>query len=360
MISKSWKALCAAAALGLAAGGAFAQDKVPVRISFNQADTSPAWREVIKVFGDELEAKSNGRFQVTHYPGEVLHTVGDGFRAVATGITDISSAWPVYSVNSFNIVQGMDLPFAMPVSNVAAVRISDELYNDFLKAEYERMGILLAYNSTTPQMDILTTKPVRSLDDLRGLKIRAAGGTISKVIELLGAVPVTMTITDSYAAFQQGVVDGIVLSTADMVAYRMHEVGKYNYRIGISRVYIPSAVNKGFYNGLPDDLKTVFDSAATNAGYNYQQMYDRLTERALETMGTEGVEITIASDADRERINALVAPVWDAFVKANEGRPGPAAADFVTRIRELAAKYGEMSDEEILALKDSAPVAGLR
>lgn len=353
------KAGVAVAAALLAGNVAYAQDTVNVRISFNQPETSPAWQEAIKPFGDELEKESGGRFKVTHYPGEVLHTVADGFRAAATGITEVTSAWPVYSANSFKLFHATELPLALPASDVAAVRVVDELYPTYFKDEYERMGIYLAFNAVTPVYDILTTKPVNSIDDLKGMKIRAAGGGITQIVERLGATPVTMTITDAYTAFQQGVVDGIILSTADMVAYRMHEVGKFNYRIGVVRVAIPHAVNKAFYDGLPDDLKEVFDKAGRNASYNYEQMYTRLTAKALETMKAEGVTITDASADDLRKVNELLAPMWEAFLEKNAGS-APSAEQLVADLRALTQKYSAVSDEDILKLKDAEPVEGLR
>lgn len=349
----------AGVAVTLAPTFAQAQESIPVRISFNQAATSPAWREVIQVYADRLEELSGGRLSVTGYPGEVLHTVGDGFRAAATGITDVTSAWPVYSANSFNLFHATELPLALPSSDVGAVRVVDEIYPEFLRSEYERMGIYLAFNAVTPEYDILTTRPVNSLADLQGLKIRAAGGGITEIVERLGAIPVTMTITDAYTAFQQGVVDGIILSTADMVAYRMHEVGQYNYRIGVVRVAIPHAINRAFYDALPDDLKDVFAEAGREAGYNYQQMYTRLTERALAEMEAAGVEITYASEEDLARANELLAPMWDGFVERNGGA-GSAAERLVAMLRERTAAISEMTDEEILDLAASDPIEGLR
>jgi len=352
--------ICLGAMLALPINATHAQEAVNVRISFDQSEESPAWRNAMKVLGDELEANSNGRFQVTHYTGEVLHTIADGFRAVASGITDVTSAYPVYSANSFHLFHAPGLPLALPRTNVAAARVVDELYPAYFKQEYERMGVVLAFNAVTPGYDILTTKPVRSVEDLRGLKIRSAGSTITQILEQLGATPVTMTITDTYTAFQQGVVDGIALSTADMAAYRLHEVGRYNYRIGIVRVPIPYAVNKAFYESLDDDLRAVFDKAASNAGYNYSHMYTALTERALEEMKEHGVEIVEASGDDLAKVQEMTATLWDSFIAANSGRPGPSATDLVSDLRALSEKYAESTTEEILELKDTHPVAGLR
>lgn len=346
-----------AAVLAMTAVSASAQDTIDMKVSYNQPASSPAWKEVMQPFVDELEEKSGGRISVTSYPGEVLHSVGDGFKAAATGITDLTSAWPVYLTNSFALFHAPQLPLALPHSSVAAVRVIDELYPEYFKPEYEKLGILLAFNAVTPEYDILTTTPVRSLDDLKGMKIRATGGGISEIVERLGAVPVTMTITDAYTAFQQGVVDGIVLATADMVAYRLHEVGKYNYRLGVVRVTIPQAVNRKFYEDLPDDLKEVLSEASRNASINYSEMYNRLTEKALETMAAEGIEVVTASDADRAKARELLAPMWEEFIAKNEGNPIAPPAELTAEMRALTAKYSAMSDEEIKALP---PVDGLR
>ncbi|MEW5425025.1 TRAP transporter substrate-binding protein [Amorphus sp. 3PC139-8] len=347
--------------MGVAAAAtqALAADPIEVKISYNQPETSPGWQEVMKVFGEELAEKSDGRLKPVYYPGEVLHTVADGFRATGTGITDVTSAWPVYQANSFNLFLGTELPLALPTSDIAAVRALNELYPEFFKKEYERLGVKLAFNAATPGYDILTTKPVKSVDDLKGLKIRAAGGGITEIVERLGAVPVTMTISDAYTAFQQGVVDGIILSTADQVAYRLHEVGKYNYRIGVVRVAIPQAVNPKFYDSLPEDLKTVFDEAALNAAYNYQKMYKNLTASALETMKEEGIEVTEATPEDLAKIEKMVAPMYDAFLEKNADR-SPSGADLIEAMTALRDKYEGMSDTEILKLKDTDPAEGLR
>lgn len=344
----------------LLANIASAEESFDVRISFFLPESSPVWQEVIKPFGDELEKESGGRLKVTHYPAEVLHTVADGFRAVATGITDIAAAWPVYSANSFKLFLATELPLAFPSSNVASVRIMDELYPRYFKDEYERMGVRLAFNAMTADYDILTAKPVNSMDDLKGLKIRAAGGAISEIIERLGATPITMPISDAYVSFQQGVVDGIIMSSADMVDHRMYEVGKYNYRIGIARVAIPYAVNNAFYDGLPNDLKKIFDEAGRSASYNYQEMYTRVTAKAFERMKAEGVRVVEPSDEDKEKMRELLAPMWESFIERNSDVSDPSAEQLISDIQDLSARYGELSDWELLELKDYDPVEGLR
>ena len=337
-----------AAIFGLCAAAASAQ-QIEVKLSYNQPESSAAWQEVMQPYADKLETLSDDRLQVATYPGEVLHHVSDGFRAAATGITDVTSAWPVYQASSFELFHGVQLPGALPGSEIAAVRVMDEIYSKYLKDEYERLRVKLAFNAVTPSYDIMTVKPVNSLEDLEGLRIRAAGSTISEIVERLGATPVTMSITDAYAAFQQGVVDGIILAPADMVAYRMHEIGKYNYRVGIARVAIPHAINATFYQGLSSDLQTVFAEAGHDASLDYARMYMDLTQSALGDMKNEGVAVALPSEEDVARIDTLLAPMWDDFVETHGGE-GSTAANLVADLRAAKDRYSSMSDVEILAL----------
>lgn len=342
--------------LAMALGGTAAQAQTELKLSYNQPATSAAWTEVIAPYADRLESLSAGKLKVARYPGEVLHPVADGFRAAATGITDVTSAWPLYQASSFKLFHGLGLPGALPASDIATVRVMDELYAKHLKGEYEALRVKLAFNASTPSYDILSTKPIASLDDLKGLRIRAGGATATQIVERLGAIPVTMSITDSYTAFQQGVVDGIILASADMVAYRMIEVGKHFYEIGVARIAIPHAINAAYFDGLPADLQDVVAKAGHEAGYDYARMYMGLTEGAMAKMAEAGVTIVKASDADRARITELLSPMWDDFVKANGGA-GSAAEAFVADMRALHDTYAAMSDADILALP---PVEGLR
>jgi len=345
-----------AMAIAITGAASVAQAQTELKLSYNQPATSAAWLEVIEPYAARLETLSEGKLTVARYPGEVLHPVADGFRAAATGITDVTSAWPLYQASSFALFHGVQLPGAMPTSEIATVRVMDELYVKYLRDEYERMRVKLAFNASTPSYDILASKPINSLDDLRGLRIRAGGSTATAIVERLGGTPVTMSITDAYTAFQQGVVDGIMLASADLVAYRMYEVGKHFYQVGAARIAIPHAINAAFYDGLSPDLQAVVAEAGNAAGYDYARMYMGLTESAIERMRQEGVTIVQASAEDQARIAELLSPMFDEFVAQNGGE-GSTAAAFAADMLQLRDKYAAMSDAEILALP---PVEGLR
>lgn len=353
---KRWKfATVLAISAVVGAGTAFAQD-YKVRISYNQPATSPAWIKVFQAYGEEIEELSGGRLKPEYYPAAVLHPVGDGFKALLGNITDMTAAYTAYMPSSFHLMHANDLPFALPDSDIAATRVLNEMYPEYYMSEYEKVGIYLGFYAVTPSYDIISTKPINSLADLEGMKIRAAPGPMTEMLQRLGGVPISMQITDTYTSFQQGILDGVLLAPADTYAYRLHEVGKHLYRIGVGRVAIPSGLRKDLYDSMPEDLREVMAVAGRHAGMNYATMYMQLTADAIAGMAEAGVTIVEPTDEDRAEIQERLAPMHAAFIEVNASFTDPSAQDVLDRLAELKEKYSAMSDEEILALDEESPV----
>ncbi len=345
---------CAIALIAtLAVGEAAAQENYTLRLSTYKPSNSKAWTEVYVPYAERIAELSDGRITIEAFPDGTLHSAPDGFKAIAGDITDVTPAFPVYMSSSFDLVKATELPLAYPNVYVAT-RVINELYPEYFRDEFERLGTDLAFTSVTSPYDIITKVPVNSVEDLKGLKIRSAGGLISTMLELLGAVPVNISIGDTYAAFQQGVVDGVILSTAAMADYRLYDVAKYNYRLNGALIWIPNAMNPDFYDPLPDDLKEVLAVAGREAAMNNAIHYDNLTKDALALMDEAGVTTVEPSPEDMAEIEKRLAPIWDDFV-ANSANP-ERAQELVDQIRALSDKYAAMTPEEIIALDEAEPV----
>ena len=83
------------------------------------------------------------------------------------------------------------MPFLFPNPGVAAL-VSEELYPEYLKGEYERMGGYLAHCDSTTAYDIISKTPVRTPSDMRGLKVRSTGGLMADILRQVDAIPVVL------------------------------------------------------------------------------------------------------------------------------------------------------------------------
>ena len=168
-----------------------ADDSILLRYTAHVPNSHGLYAKVFVPWSAMVTRQTGGRIRWEHYVDALLHGALDGFKAVATGVTDYTHAYATYQPGSFHLTHGLQLPFLFPNPGVAAL-VSEELYPEYLKDEYERMGVYLAHCDSTSAYDIISKTPIRSPSDIRGLKVRATGGLTAEIIRQVGAVPVVM------------------------------------------------------------------------------------------------------------------------------------------------------------------------
>lgn len=347
--------LIGATAIAIAASGPAAAQEVTLRLSAHQSANSPDWTRVVEPLIEFIETKSGGRIKVEGYPNGVLHGGADGFKALATNVTDIAPGYPIWLSGSFKLNHVVNLPLAFPSAYVGS-RVTEELYDEYFKKEYERLGVYALFYTVTATYDLIATKPMRSIDDVRGMKLRGGGGGLNEIIERLGGTPVTLKSPETYTAFQQGVVDGLLFNTASILSFRLDEVGKYLMPLGISRVGIPWAMNRKTYDALPDDLKEVIYAAGREATIYYTDYVTEDTEAALAAMRDRGIQFVELSDAEIDGVHETLAPMWDDFIKKN----GATGRKLVDELRAKVAGYDGMTRDDFVKLQRESPVPGMR
>lgn len=130
---------------------------------------------------------------------------------------------------------------------------------------------LLCYDIGTASHSQVITSP----DDLEGLKIRTVHDVASQLLELCGAMPVSMPPTDVYTALERGVIDGHLVSPETFNTFKLHEVTKYYTWIHLMYDLAAIFSNKEALNGLPPDLREILLDAWEN---DYLTYYSKLME----------------------------------------------------------------------------------
>ena len=156
----------------------------------------------------EVEKRSGGRLAVQTFPGGTLLGAKNMFDGIVMGQADIGCFAMSYHPGRFPLAEAVDLPLGWPNATVASLTLWD-LHKKYQPESFKKVKVLTMF--TCPPANIMSIDPVRSLDDLKGLEIRAAGTGV-KIFELLGASPIGMPQSDVPDALHKKVIKGMASS----------------------------------------------------------------------------------------------------------------------------------------------------
>lgn len=335
----------------------YAGEPIELKFSFPQPPASivpPVWRQAF----DWLSEATNKKLSFKLFGAGTLVGIRDGFKGVGAGVSDYGTCFAAFEGRGFELTKVFGQPFVATGSALVNTRIYLELAEKYFAPEFERQGVYYGYSVHLGSNDIMSKKPIRSLADLRGMKI-IAQGMVPEIAKAYGFVALNIPFPDIYTAAQQGIADAVIWTDGGFVPYKLYEVFKYRTTLGIVSPTMDTCINRKTFDGLPPDLKTAF--------YNFQQYTAAAVaqrtvvdfrNKALAIYKEQGVEtVTLTSD-ELKRGKAIAKTVVNAWVEAREkdGQPGRA---LIADIEKLKAKYASMSDEEALKLLLDRPVKGI-
>ena len=341
------RAIAGAAALAvLAAGSTFAlpggaeAQELTLRLHNFNSPKAIANRLFMRPWAKEIEKKSAGQVKVQVFPAMQLGgKPSDLYGQARDGVVDIVWTLPGYSPGRFPLTEVFELPFVAGDA-VATSQALTEFYGKWMRDEYKDTHPLV-FHATARGHIHTAKKPIRKLEDLKGMKMRAPSRASAAMLRALGTVPVGMPIPKVYEALSRGVVEGTWIPWTIMRPFRLHEVTKYHTEVALSCALFLMTMNKKSYDGLPADIrKIVDDSTGMGLAKRLGQMWqdDEKPGRALAVK--RGDRILALDDAERERWRKITQQVVDAWVEkvAAKGHDGKA---LVADARRLVAKYSK-------------------
>ena len=217
------------------------------------------------------------------------------------------------------------------------------MYEQFPQVLEELDGVKLLFTHACGSLSIATTKkPVRTLEDLKGLKINANSAMIAERLKKLGVSVGSLPLSDLYSAMEQGVIEGTTMSPELLVSRRYGDPLKYVTEISVQNTLFYCVINEDVYNGLPEDLRQVLDEVsgefADRAFADYWETADISAMRKwISDMG--GKEVILLSDADYDTARSAMQPPVDEWfdMLSSRGLPG---ADMKTAFYELENRLG--------------------
>lgn len=223
----------ALAGVGMLGMPSFAQARASMKFdSYVTESAGPSW--IDRWFLDELQKRSNGDISVRYYWAGSLNKVGEHLGAVRDGTSEITIISPGYYQAEMPVTRGLEWYFRVDRAD-SLQRVCQDVYENFapLRQEWEqRHRSKVLYWTNWNYAPLVMRKPISSLADLKGKKIRAYGvGT--DVIERLGGIAVPMVAGEVYQSLERGVLDGVYgFDFVTAVAYKLHEIAPNFYDIG--------------------------------------------------------------------------------------------------------------------------------
>jgi len=310
----------------------FSVSAEPITLTLSTQNPETGWGQVnaLKPWVDQIEKAAKGNLKIKVYYSQTLNKGPDTWKAVKDGIADMGWCFHAYWPGMTSLSDVISLP-ALPFNtSEEASGALWKLYEKFptLRDQYKDNHILFLY-TTSPYFLITSKKQVKTLEDLKGLKIRMMGGPSTEMMKALGGVPVSVPMPDNYMALQKGVTDGMGAPWEAVDSFRLYEVVKY-YTLGTKFpvVYFSIAVNKRKWNSLPDDVKAAINGASGLMGARFwgRNFMDTAKDPTIAKAKKQGYEVNIYNLPREEQARWLEVggkPVWNNWLdKMNkEGHP---------------------------------------
>lgn len=263
-------------------------------------------------FLDDLEARTDGRVKVRYFPGGSLLKAPAMLKGIESGITDIGLAHIEYTRGRFPVMEVLELPLGYYSAWVANEVIHD-FYVKFKPEEFDDVKVLW-FHGNSPSV-LVTTKPVRKLEDLKGMVIRAPG-VMGDVVKALGGAGSPLSIVEVYDGLAKNVIDGVFIGIADIKSFKLAEVAKYVTDTRFFGQVYPFYVvmNKRSYGKLPADVKEVFDTLTGEYKEKYHLMWNAIDFGFKADAEKHGVEMIKLSQAERARWTKALEPVIEDYV----------------------------------------------
>jgi TRAP-type C4-dicarboxylate transport system substrate-binding protein len=299
-----------------------------------------AFTESLEFIHKTVKERTGGKFNFKLYYGEQLSKSKENLDSIAVGAVDAALVCQSYHPGKLPAANVLDLPF-LPITNFdVQYAVSNKIFSHpVVKKDFAKWkGIIFAIN-VLPQYEYMGRgKAPAKLADFKGMRLRALGG-MGRSAKMIGAVPTTMTASETYTALQRGTVDAIGFPfTYTFSAYKLDEIAEWvtiNMKLGT--VNCPIVANKDSWDKLPQQYKDLLNSLKRDAVEYQSAAYQKKDIENLKKWPSMMKFITIPENEMAEFRKAGGKPIWDAWVRDNS-KAVPEAQELLDLVLKTAAE----------------------
>tara|TARA_R110002126_G_scaffold291767_1_gene457246 strand:+ start:62658 stop:63644 length:987 start_codon:yes stop_codon:yes gene_type:complete len=304
------RAILATVALGVLSGAALAETEFTLsyfmgpKHRFNEAFFTP--------FADKLAKLSGGELTVKQYAGGTLNSnPALQYSTVIEGVTDVAFGISSYTYDLFPISSAISVPGVCD----SGIDCTEALWRakDLIEGEFNAK--LIAMWSNEPMAIVTRDKPIRTLEDFKGLKIRVSSNIEADFLSALGAAPVSQSVSEINQNLANGTIDAIAIDPTSIRDFKLYEPANYvTLGMPTSGLAFWLLMNNQSYEGLSDEGKAWVGAASgRELSVEGAEATETMAEGALQVARDAGVEIITLSPEETARITEAFAAPLAAF-----------------------------------------------
>lgn len=308
--------------------------------------THPVVAGAVLPLFDELEKRTGGQLKIAMYNAGTLVPDAELYSSAQRGVVDMAFFFVSRTPHLFPILSIGDYPFLFTNSRAASFSLMAMVENnEQLRKEMGQVKFL-SFTASAPK-DLVSLKPIRTLEDLQGKRVGVLDAASSEMIALLGGTAILLPLPDMYMGLQRGMVDAVLAPIPTYRSTKVCEVGKYITRVSMANSVTPLVMNKAAYERLPADIRGEIDKVT---GFPFSSLLCNWVEKSTQedlqyVIEHDKVQLIDLPAQERARWEAKVQPVFTAWI-ANARKAGVQDPEgILAQLREYAAYYNQNENQ---------------
>ncbi|HOE17401.1 MAG TPA: TRAP transporter substrate-binding protein [Syntrophorhabdaceae bacterium] len=277
-------------------------------------------------FADQINKRTNGRVKIRIYPVGTLSSPDKIYQSIVTGIADMGYSTPTYTSTRFPASGALHVPLK-PLTGWVTTHVFQDFYEKYKPKEYNDVHMLFMH-ACSPYHLASAKVPIRTIEDLKGMRVRASGMEAAAFVKALGGAPQSMSMAEVYEAASKGVVDVLLVPWETQKGWKHADVTKYYTVIPVTLStgdFV--AMNKKKWDSLPKDIQKIFTEVSKEGVEWHAKAWwyaDIVGEDYFRKLGG-GREVIEIPKGEVEKWEKIVKPLTEAYITEKTAMGLPAA-----------------------------------
>lgn len=269
----------------------FAEESKTITLKF-ATPYSPKHPQVVPdvIWFEKIEKATNGRLQIKPYFGGTLMGPRESYDELQKGVADIATLTAAYSKSGFDIHKGT-FPFMYGLTDLAIrLKIFRQVADTFPEIYDEFKAVKILRLSSGSAYQLMSRKPIRTIEDMKGLSVKATGLYVH-FVTAAGAEGVPLPMSETFIALQKGTIDALLAPIETLKTFRFAEVAPFVTILNISSTPYPGlGMNMDAWNNLPTDIQKIFIDSREKWEMDYGLFQMQKDQEGVEFAKTKGVQ----------------------------------------------------------------------